>query len=230
MPEIPARELRRLESLSERIVRVEDRSKLTRTQRDEAREEVKQLKAKVRELEKTIRDLTAAAESSAAGSSEQIDELLSENQRLADDVATAVRTADKVTAQSAKLADTRDSLKTQVQILTAEGKKLNKDLAAASKANTTLTSQLTTATAQLQADGVSVLIPPDKVGGLLDDFVSKIDIGGLEIQEGDIRLSVAFGTAGESAGFLIPSIAADDDLPLHTINLSLVKKAPTLSD
>lgn len=230
MPEIPARELRRLESLSDRIVRVEDRSKLTRTQRDEAREEVKQLKAKIRELEKTIRDLSAETESSTASSNEQISELLSENQRMADDLATAIRTADKVTAQSSKLADTRDSLKTQVQTLKAEATVLNKDLTVASKANATLTSQLTTATAQLQADGVSVLIPPDKVGGLLDDFVSKINIGGLEIQEGDIRLSVAFGTAGDSAGFLIPSTAADDDLPLHTINLSLVKKAPTLND
>ena len=48
------------------------------------------------------------------------------------------------------------------------------------------------------------------------------------MHEGDIRLNVAFAQAGDTTGFVIPTTSADKDLPLHTINLNLTRKAPTL--
>lgn len=230
MPEVTAAELRRLEGLSARIVRADDRLRVTREQRDEAREEVKQLKARVRELERTNRDLIKSFESDASATSDQVDELIGENQRLADELSTAQKTADQVTTQAAKLATVRDDLKVQVADLKTESKALSSEVKTLTKSNTGLSTQLATATAQLETSEQPVFIAPDQVGGLLDDFVNKIDIGGLEVNEGDIRLNVAFAAAGDAAGFVIPSTAADDDLPLHTINLNLVKRAPTVGE
>ena len=228
MPEITATELRRLEAFSNRIVRVEDRQAQLRAQRDAARAEVKALKATVRELERTNRELAKTTHTMEDDATDQQQQFIDENQRLASELEVAGKTAKQVTTQATRLAELRDALKGEMVDLKATAKTLNKDLTNLTKSNTLLTSQLRTATAQLEATDVPVFIPPDKIGGLLDDFVSKIDIGGLEVAEGDIRLHVAFGGAGDAAGFVIPSTAADKDLPLHTINLNLVKKAPTL--
>lgn len=215
MPDISASELRRLQALSERIVRSEDRRRVLQEQRNAARDEVKELRATNRGLQKEVKDLT-----------KQIAEVIEENKRLSEALTAAEDDVSNVTGRAAELVSERDRLATANDSLTRETRDLTKKLAAQEKANGTLKKSLDSAQAQLEADEVPVLLTGDSVGNLLDDFVKQIDIGGLQINKGDIRLSVAFGTAGEATGFLIPSTAADKDLPLHTISLDLVRRAP----
>ena len=219
MPDISATELRRLQALSDRIVRSEDRRKLLQEQRNAARNEVKELKATNRQLQKDARDLT-----------KQISEVIEENKRLAAALAAAEDDVSNVTGRAAELVTERNKLAAANDALTGETRDLTKKLSAQQKANSTLKKSLDSAQAQLEADEVPVLLTPDSVGEMLDDFVKQIDVGGLQINKGDIRLSVAFGAAGEATGFVIPSAAADKDLPLHTIALDLVRRAPLESD
>ena len=219
MPDVSATELRRLQALSDRIGRSEDRRRLLQEQRNAARDEVKQLKASNRQLLRDLRDRT-----------KQVDELIEENKRLASALAVAGDDVANITNQAAALVTERDKLADTNVALTGEKQDLTKQLAAAAKANGTLQKSLDSAKAQLAADEVPVLLTPDSVGDLLDDFVKQIDIGGLQINKGDIRLNVAFGSAGEATGFVIPSAAADTDLPLHTISLDLVRRAAPESE
>ena len=239
MPEVSASELRQLRSLSVRIVRVEDSAKNRLERLRSATAEISELKAAAKEEKRTnaaqqkvleqenaalIKELAAAR----AGLTSQVSELLEVNRDLAERLGTAEGTSRALTAATEKIALRRDKAEAELSELKVVSTAAAKELATLQKSHVKIQNQLAAATAQLTEEGVAILLPPDAVGGLLDDFVSKIDLGGLEVHEGDIRLNVAFAQAGDTTGFVIPTTSADKNLPLHTINLNLTRKAPTL--
>ena len=73
--------------------------------------------------------------------------------------------------------------------------------------------------------------PEEQWGVMLSGSATRYqDEEEFQINKGDIRFNVAFGTAGEATGFVIPSAAAHTDLPLHTINLDLVRRVALESE
>jgi len=218
MPEITAAELRRLAALSDRIVRVDERRRTVMEERDAARNEAKQLRAVIRELTGRSREHSRTIEELE----ERVAGLVAANADQANRLVAADRTAQQATSAAAKLADARDELTGKLAADRAKLKQTTKELVALRKSAGTLQKQVTMLEGQLAATDLPVFLPADKVGELLDDFVSQFDVGGLHITDGDVRLNVAFAGAGQGVAFVIPSTAAQkDELPLHTLNLKL---------
>lgn len=239
MPEVSAAELRQLRALSSRIVRVEDSAKKRLERLRAATAQISELKSTLKEekqarsverkaLEQEIKALSKELQETRESLTSQVAELVDVNRDLAKQLAAAEQSTNALTTATEKIALRRDKAEAEVKELKAAAKTTTTQLSTLQKSHDKIASQLTAATAQLADDGTAVLLPADAVGGLLDDFVKNIDLNGLEVHEGDVRLNVAFAQAGDTAGFVIPSTSADRDLPLHTINLNLTRKAPTL--
>jgi DNA repair exonuclease SbcCD ATPase subunit len=227
MPEISAAELRRLEALSERIVRVDQRRRTVMEARDAARAEVKKLRATIREMtgeageqKTTIEDLER-----------KIAELVTANADQAGRLVIAERSAGQAAIAASKLADARDDLKEKLAADKAKLKDATKQVVVLQKTAGTLKKQVAVLESQVAATDLPVFLPAEKVGELLDDFVTQFDVGGLRVTDGDVRLTVAFAGTGNGAAFVIPSTAAEkDEMPLHTVNLKLGPRPPLLEE
>ena len=86
-----------------------------------------------------------------------------------------------------------------------------------------LIKQIQTLTDQVETQGKTPLLSPEAASGLVDEFVSKLRGGanGLLVRRGELRLKVAFGRAGESTGFVIPTAESSEALraSLHEVVL-----------
>jgi len=67
--------------------------------------------------------------------------------------------------------------------------------------------QLAHATAQLEAEGRDPIIPAERVSMLMEALLRDMGahLPGMRIAEGEMRLKVGFGSAGETTGFVIPT-------------------------
>ena len=223
MPEISAAELRRLEALSERIVRVDERRRTVAEERDAARRDVKQLRATVREMVGRANEQAKAIEQLE----QRIADLIAANAEQAQRLVVAERSAGQAGLAAVKLADARDKLKEQLAADRVKLKEATKQVRALQKQTRTLDKQVQLLEDEVSASDLPVFLPAEKVGDLLDDFVTQFDIGGLRITDGDVRLTVAFADAGKGAAFVIPSSAAEkSELPLHTVSLKLGPRPP----
>ncbi len=227
MPEITAAELRRLEALSDRIVRVNERRRTVMEERDAARSDVKQLRA-------TVREMTGRASEQAKTIEElerKIADVIAANAAQASRLAVAERSAKQTGSAASKLADARDDLKNKLAANKAKLKEATEQVVTLQKKVGTLHKQVRVLEGQVAATDLPVFLPAEKVGELLDDFVTQFDVGGLRITDGDVRLTVAFAGTGNGAAFVIPSTAAEkNDLPLHTVNLKLGPRPPLFEE
>jgi DNA repair exonuclease SbcCD ATPase subunit len=227
MPEISAAELRRLEALSDRIVRVDERRRTMAEERDAARRDVKQLRANVREM-------TARANEQAKSIDQleqKIADLVAANAEQAKRLVVAERSARQAGLAAAKLADARDNLKEELVADRVKLKEATKQVGALQKQTRTLNKQVKLLEDEVAASDLPVFLPAEKVGELLDDFVTQFDVGGLRITDGDVRLTVAFADTGKGAAFVIPSSAAEkSELPLHTVSLKLGPRPPLFEE
>lgn len=227
MPDISTTELRRLEALSDRIVRVDERRRTATEQRDAARAEVKDLKATIRAMRRTATENDRTIEALQ----EQVADLVAENREQAVRLETAKRSEEQATTAALKLADVQDDLKGQLTTTKGNLREANKQVNSLQKKIGTLEKQVTVLEGQVAATDLPVFLPADKVGELLDDFVTQFDVGGMQITDGEVRLNVAFASGADGAAFVIPSTAAEEqDLPLHTVNLKLGPRPPGLGE
>ena len=67
------------------------------------------------------------------------------------------------------------------------------------------------ATAHLQAEGREQMIPAERVSMMMEELLDDVGahLPGLRIAEGEMRLKVGFGSAGEAAGFVIPTVGGE---------------------
>lgn len=185
MPEVSARDLRRLRALEGRLEKAEG--------------ERKSLTAERREL----RARAAAAENRVAA-------LLEENARLAaerDDVAADVG---RLRDAGDKLRAELDRAKAAAREAVGEAKRLQSSLRRAERERDRLDERLKLAEGQLKGKTTAPLVTAGEVARLLDGFVAEIGGGlpGLAVREGEVRLQVAFGKVGRATGFVVPSADA----------------------
>ena len=205
MPEISARDLRRLQGLDER---------LRKAQEEKRREAVEA---------RSLRTRLETRDADARAAEEQVRLLLEENRRLAED-ADSVRN-DLETA-AAKAAESRASAERVRAELADERRRAETAEAARKRAEAErarLAERLSNAEAQLADSGTEPVVPAGRVAELVDGLVEELRTGmsGLQVNAGELRLRVGMGAVGDRAGFVVPTAGSSEEQvkSLHEITL-----------
>ena len=203
MPEVSARDLRRLQALEVRLEKAtEDRKALTAARRE--------LRSTLAERERRIR----ALQRERGSLNDQLAALLAENRTLADRL-------DEITADHERLETASAELRTKLEGAESELKNAQAALATAQSKLTEvqtdqqqLASQLKIANEQLAGKGITPVLPAEQVAKLVDSFVGALDRGlpDLVVRDGEIRLQVAFAQVGRTTGFVVPSPGAPPEV------------------
>ena len=79
---------------------------------------------------------------------------------------------------------------------------------------TRLESQVQLLTSQLESSGKTPMISPESAAALMNSFVQRLgeSATGLRVTDGEIKLKVAFGAAGEQGGFLVPTVDSGPEI------------------
>ncbi len=196
MPEISTADLRRLEALQGRLDRSEETRKATTA-------EVKTLRAAAATAEREDRAARAARERADM----QLDALLVENRRLAETIPALTREAETARASAIEARTIAERAERSLAGLTQEVAGLRRQANEAVAARDGAEKQLGMLRAQLAERKMPPVIPPEEAGRLVDDFVGGLTGGLARLRpvDGEIRLKVAFGKAGDKAGFVVPT-------------------------
>lgn len=216
--ELSAAELRRLRSLEQRVVRVEEHRRSLREERDELKAMARQLRRDLRDLQRTL----ATVQKGAAEAEARIIELVEANRELA----AALRAAEKEALAAGEVAERSaaraEAAQAALEKAKADGAAARTEVKHLAKALATAQRQLELSQKQLAAEGGLPLLHPDQVKDMLDDFVESFEVHGLAVRDGSIRLNVAFGAVEGEAGFVIPTPELDtSNVALHQITLNL---------
>jgi hypothetical protein len=203
MPEISARDLRRLEALEERLTKTQDARKALATERRELRAAVTANARRAREAEKA-----------AAAADDKLDAVLKENAALAARVDEVQRDLARLEAASVKLREQVDATaaelgEAQKALAEAQGK-----VGGLEQERDSLSESLKVAQEQLSGKEMTPLIPATEVAKLVDGLVVQIGTGlrGMVVREGELKLQVAFGKVGQQTGFVIPSAESPEEV------------------
>lgn len=203
MPEISARDLRRLQALEERLTKTQDERKALSAERRELRAAVNANARRAR-----------AAEKEAAAAEDKVEAVLRENASLAARIeeiqadlgrveAASLQLREQVDATAAELGVTRETL------AAAEGK-----VGGLEQERDTLSESLKVANEQLSGKGMTPVLPAKEVAKLVEGLVVEIGTGlpGMVVRDGELRLQVAFGKVGQQTGFVIPSAETPEEV------------------
>jgi predicted RNase H-like nuclease (RuvC/YqgF family) len=203
VPEISARDLRRLQALEERLTK-------TRDERQALAAERRELRAAVTANARRAR----AAEKEAAAADDKIEAILKENAALAARMDEIQADLERVQAASLELRAQVDATSTELgaaqqALAAAEGK-----LGGLEKERDSLSESLKLANEQLSGKGMTPVLPAKEVAKLVEGLVLEIGTGlpGMVVRDGELRLQVAFGKIGQQTGFVIPSAETPPDV------------------
>ena len=203
MPEISARDLRRLQALEGRLTK-------TRDERQALAAERRELRAAVTANARRAR----AAEKEAAAADDKVEAILRENAALAARIDEIQADLERVQAASLELRAQVDATSTELgaaqqALATAEGK-----LGGLEKERDSLSESLKLANEQLSGKGMTPVLPAKEVAKLVEGLVLEIGTGlpGMVVRDGELRLQVAFGKIGQQTGFVIPSAETPPDV------------------
>ncbi|MGH3015901.1 MAG: hypothetical protein ACRDNN_13220 [Gaiellaceae bacterium] len=203
MPEISARDLRRLQALEERLTKTQDERKALAAERRELRAAVTANARRAR-----------AAEKEAAAADDKLEAVLRENAALAarlDEIqadlgrveAASVELRERVDATAAELGDAQKAL------ADAQGK-----VGGLEQERDSLSESLKIASEQLAGKGMTPVLPAKEVAKLVEGLVVEIGTGlpGMVVRDGELKLQVAFGKVGQQTGFVIPSAETPEEV------------------
>ena len=203
MPEISARDLRRLQALEGRLTKTQDERKALAAERRELRAAVSANARRAR-----------AAEKEAAAADEKLEAVLRENAVLAARIDEMQADVEKVQAAALELRNQVDSTATELgavqkALAAAEGK-----VGGLEKERDTLSENLKIANEQLSGKGITPVIPAKEVAKVVDGLIAEIGTGlpGMVVRDGELRLQVAFGKIGQETGFVIPSAETPEEV------------------
>jgi DNA repair exonuclease SbcCD ATPase subunit len=212
VPEISGRDLRRLQSLEDRLTREQTERRALAAERRDLRTAVAANARRARDAEKEL----AACRS-------QVEALLRENSALAGRLEEA--RADLGQLQSASL-ELRDQVDKAHGELAAAQKALaaaQKEVGAIKGERDGLLESLKLANEQLAGKEITPVLQAKDVANLVDGFVLELGSGlpGLAVREGEIRLQVAFARVGEVSGFVVPSAESPPEVRenLHQVSV-----------
>lgn len=203
MPEISARDLRRLQALEGRLTK-------TRDERQALAAERRELRAAVTANARRAR----AAEKEAAAADDKVEAILRENAALAARIDEIQADLERVQAASLELRAQVDATSTELgaaqqALAAAEGK-----VGGLEKERDSLSESLKLANEQLSGKGMTPVLPAKEVAKLVEGLVLDIGTGlpGMVVRDGELRLQVAFGKIGQQTGFVIPSAETPPDV------------------
>lgn len=196
MPEISARDLRRLEALEGRLTKAQDARKALASERHELRAAVAACERRARALEKD----TAAKD-------ERLEAVLAENAAQAARLEESRADLERFQQASLELRAELDSARAELNGIQAALKTAQGELEAAKSERDGLADNLQLANEQLAGKEITPVLPAKEVANLVDRFISELDSGlpQLAIRDSEVRLQVAFGKVGRITGFVIPS-------------------------
>ena len=210
MPEISARDLRRLEALEGRLAKTQDERKALAAERRELRAAVTANARRAR-----------SAEKEAASAEGKLEAVLAENKALA-------ARLDEVGADLERLKEASLGLRQQVDAATAElgGARdaldqAQKQLEGVQAERKSLADNLKLANEQLAGKEITPVIPATEVAKLIDGLVVEIGSGlpGMVVRDGELQLQVAFAKVGQQSGFVIPGAESPPEVreSLHRV-------------
>ncbi len=151
----------------------------------------------------------------------QLDTMVAENRRLADSIEPVKKDLEKYR----KL-----SLKAQAEI---KGAREEKEAANRARLETERTmqdlqtqlqrleSQLATSNTVLKESGRTPFLTADTVAGMISNLTDQLrnNISGLDVKDIEVKLKVAFGSAGDKSGFILPTIESGPEIKdsLHDV-------------
>ena len=212
MPEISARDLRRLESLEGRLTREQSERKALAAERRELRAAVTANARRAREADKEIAACRA-----------KLDAVVAENAALAARFDEAKADLDQLQAASLQLRDQVDSARGALEEAQKALTAAQSDVNSIKAERDGLAETLKIANEQLAGKEITPVLPAKDVAKLVDGFVSDLGSGlpGLVVREGEIRLQVAFARVGQASGFVVPSAESPPEVRENLHELSI---------
>jgi chromosome segregation ATPase len=202
MPEISARDLRRLQALESRL--------------EKEREERRDLSAERRDLRRAV----AAAERAAKSAEEQVTSLVEENRRLSEELATTAADLDQLRRAGLEAREQATAAREQLRAAEKERREAEKRVTGLERERDRLGDRLKVAEGQLKGKPAK-LVPASEAAGLVGTLVDELEggLGRLAVREGEIRLRVAFGKVGRTSGLVVPTAETADELrgALHEV-------------
>lgn len=212
MPEISARDLRRLEALEGRLSKAQ-------SERKALAEERRELRAAVTANARAARE----ADRRAASVGDQLEAVLAVNQRLAARVDEVTGDLERLRSAAVELRQQADEAKGQLAAAQEQLTKVQSELGTVTNERDKLTERVQIADDQLAGKEITPVLPPKEVAALVDRFVGEVTSGlpGMVVRDGEIRLQVAFAKVGRATGLVVPSSDAPDEIRknLHEVAL-----------
>lgn len=203
MPEISARDLRRLEALEGRLTKAQSDRQALATERRELRAAVTANARAAREAERRV---------AAAG--DQLEAVLAENQKLAARLDEVTADVERLRAAGVELRQQADAAGAELAAAREQLEKTKAELEAVTAERAQLSDRVKVADEQLAGKAITPVLPPKDVAVLVDRFVNDVSAGlpGMAVRDGEIRLQVAFGKVGTTTGFVVPSAESPEDV------------------
>ena len=216
MPEISARDLRRLETLEARLDKERDDRKALAAERRELRAAATASNRRVRALEKDL-----------AGSSDTVGALLEENATLASKLDELRADLERLESTPLELRAELDSCRATLSEAQSALKEAQASLTAVTSERDGLATSLQTAQDQLAGQGIAPVLPATEVAKLVNNLVSEFGgVRGIGVRDGEVRLRVAFGKVGRTTGFVVPSAESPPEVRenVHEVAIRFERK------
>jgi hypothetical protein len=203
MPEIGARDLRRLEALENRLSKAQSDRKALAAERRELRAAMTANARAAREAERR-----------AGAVGDQLEAVLAENQKLAARLDEMAADLERMKSAGIELRQQADGARAELAAAQEQLAKAQSELQAVTGERDRLAERVKVAEDQLAGKAITPVLPPKDVAALVDRFVNDVSSGlpGMVVRDGEVRLQVAFGKVGSVTGFVVPSAEAPEEI------------------
>jgi chromosome segregation ATPase len=191
-----AKDLRRLKALEGRLEKA-------KSDRDELAGERRELRRRVQAEERRARE----AEKQVEQTDSRIGELVEENRALAARLEETDGELERLRGAADELRKRLDENERGAREAEKGRKQLERDLTRVERERDRLAERLKTAEAQVKSAGMAPLVPAKEAARLVEQLFDELGAGieGMAVKDGELRLRVAFGRAGRSTGFVLPT-------------------------
>jgi hypothetical protein len=203
MPEITARDLRRLEALEGRLSKAQ-------SERKALEEERRGLRTAVVANARAARE----ADRRAAAVGDKLEAVLAENQKLAARLEEMAADLERLKSAAAELRQKADGAQGQLAASQEQLANTERALQGVTSERDQLAEKVQIAEDQLAEKGMPQVLPPKDVGLLVGGLVDEVSaqLPGMSVRDGEIRLQVAFAKVGKASGFVVPSAEAPEEI------------------
>lgn len=205
MAEPSAQDRRRLRTLENRLEKASEDRKRWTAERKELR---RQLTKAQRDAERSAKELQGRVDAQ----SRQVNELVAQNRDLSEQLEAAQIESASLEQTVRELRGAADAAQEQADEAVRARRSMEQRLSELEKELPRVREQLAAASEQLREGGMLELLPAGVVADLVSNLIDDLGTPRFRIREGELRLSVALGAAGQHAGFVVPTPEAAERL------------------